>query len=139
MTQSLVSPLSVSVRNTAVCATYTGRECIRGSDSGHAKSASVSLSISVPGCELELFQPAKRGNLDCTFCLDCVDACPHDNVGILTQSPSVALTDRRWGSSIGRVASRIDVAAMLALSSFGAFANAAGMTGPWLDLVAAVT
>ena len=139
MTQSLVSPLSVSVRNTAVCATCIGRECIRGSDSGHAKSASVSLSISVPGCELELFQPAKRGNLDCTFCLDCVDACPHDNVGILTQSPSVALTDRRWGSSIGRVASRVDVAAMLALLSFGAFANAAGMTGPWLDLVAAVT
>ncbi|MDA1263325.1 MAG: cytochrome c oxidase assembly protein [Planctomycetota bacterium] len=139
MTQSLVSPLSVSVRNTAVCATCTGRECIRGSDSGSAKSASVSLSISVPGCELELFQPAKRGNLDCTFCLDCVDACPHDNVGILTQSSSVGLADRRWGSSIGRIASRTDVAALLALLSFGAFANAAGMTGPWLDLVARIT
>ncbi len=139
MTQSLVSPLSVSVSNTAVCATCTGRECIRGSNSGHIKSSSVALRISVPGCELELFQPAKRGNLDCTFCLDCVDACPHDNVGILTQSPRIGLTDRRWGSSIGRIASRIDIAALLVLLAFGAFANAAGMTVPWLDFVDGVT
>ena len=32
------------------------------------------------GCELGLFLPAKVGNIDCTFCLDCVQACPHDNI-----------------------------------------------------------
>ena len=39
------------------------------------------------GCELALFQPRKIGNLDCTFCLDCVHACPHDNVGIGCRVP----------------------------------------------------
>ena len=27
-----------------------------------------------------LYLPAKVGNIDCTFCLDCVHACPHDNI-----------------------------------------------------------
>ena len=40
------------------------------------------------GCELALFQPRKIGNLDCTFCLDCVQACPYDNVGIISRVPA---------------------------------------------------
>jgi len=136
MTQSLVSPLSVSVRNPDICTTCVGHECINGSKAGQSRSAIVPLriAITVPGCELELFQPVKRGNLDCTFCLDCVDSCPHQNVGILTQTPSVALAERRWGSSIGRIASRFDVAVLLMVMVFGAFANAAGMTEWWLNL-----
>ena len=31
---------------------------------------------------MDLHLPRKSGNLDCTFCLDCVRACPHDNIGI---------------------------------------------------------
>ncbi|MSR44793.1 MAG: hypothetical protein EXS15_05475, partial [Phycisphaerales bacterium] len=138
MTQSLVAPLSVSVINPITCATCEGHECIRGSPAGAAKSQSVPLRIAVPGCELELFQPAKRGNLDCTFCLDCVDACPHNNVGILSSSLASSLASPARGSSIGRIASRVDVAALLGLLTFGAFANAAGMTAPWIEWVAGV-
>ena len=29
--------------------------------------------------------------MDCTFCLDCIHACPHDNVGILAVAPGKAL------------------------------------------------
>ena len=32
----------------------------------------------IRGCELALVQPRKVGNMDCTFCMDCVRACPHD-------------------------------------------------------------
>ncbi len=138
MTQSLVAPLTVAVVNHATCDTCVGRECIRGSDRGQLKSQSVALTVRVPGCELELFQPVKRGNLDCTFCLDCVDACPHENVAIVVSTPSVSLTARSWGSSIGRIGSRGDVAALLGLLTFGAFANAAGMTGPWIEFVGSV-
>ena len=138
MTQSLVAPLSVSVINPITCATCEGHECIRGSPAGAAKSQSVPLRIAIPGCELELFQPAKRGNLDCTFCLDCVDACPHNNVGILSSSLASSLASPARGSSIGRIASRVDVAALLGLLTFGAFANAAGMTAPWIEWVAGV-
>ena len=73
--QSLVSPLEVRVRDTDVCRTCTSYDCIRG-------------NAEQRGCELQLFQPKKGGNLDCTFCLDCVHACPHDNVGILAVRPA---------------------------------------------------
>jgi polyferredoxin len=29
----------------------------------------------------------KVGNLDCTMCLDCVHACPHDNIALVTRIP----------------------------------------------------
>jgi cytochrome c oxidase assembly factor CtaG len=122
--QSLVSPLEVRVREPVVCATCETKECIRGTSA-------------TPGCALHLYQPRKLGNLDCTFCLDCVQACPHQNVGILTTSAIGNLTAvDRFRSGIGRLSKRYDVAALVALLVFGAFANAGGMIAPvvaWQD------
>jgi cytochrome c oxidase assembly factor CtaG/polyferredoxin len=115
--QSLVSPLEVTVREPVVCSTCSTRECIRGSDVA-------------PGCELHLFQPRKRGNLDCTFCLDCVRTCPHENVGLLAVVPGHALWTDRLRSGVGRFSRRPDLAALVVVLVFGAFANAAGMVGP---------
>lgn len=117
--QSMVSPLTVRVRQGDTCRTCTTHDCIRGN--AHQR-----------GCELDLFQPEKRGNLDCTFCLDCVAACPHDNVGILTAAPARDLARDPYGSSLRRLSERPDVAALALVSIFGAFANAAGMTAPVL-------
>src|SRR5580700_825235 len=64
---ALVSPLQVKVREPAVCGSCRTYDCIRGNDRQR-------------GCELQLFQPKKLGNFDCTFCLDCVQACPQHNV-----------------------------------------------------------
>ena len=47
------------------------------------------------GCELGLFLPLKVGNLDCTFCLDCVHACPHDNIALITRMPGAELLEPR--------------------------------------------
>ena len=44
---------------------------------------------------LGLFLPAKVGNLDCTLCLDCVQACPHDNVALASRLPGLELADAR--------------------------------------------
>jgi hypothetical protein len=79
---------------------------------------------------MQLVQPRKSGNLDCTFCLDCVRACPHDNVGLLAAAPAQGLWSDRFRSGIGRLGRRPDVAALAVLLVFGAFANAAGMIGP---------
>jgi cytochrome c oxidase assembly factor CtaG/ferredoxin len=116
---SLVSPLQVRVRDAGVCAACRTHECIRG-------------SARAPGCETDLFQPRKAGNLDCTFCLDCVSACPHDNVGVIAAVPGADLIDDRRRSSLGRLSRRPDVAALAVVFAFGAFANAAGMVGPVL-------
>ena len=79
--QSLVSPLEVAVREPSVCTTCTTKECIRG-------------SATLPGCEMGLYQPRKLGNFDCTFCLDCVHACPHENVGVLAVVPGAHALER---------------------------------------------
>ena len=67
---SLVSPREIAVRDKATCQRCQTYDCIRGNEKAR-------------GCELFLFQPKKASNLDCTFCLDCVKACPHENVGLL--------------------------------------------------------
>ncbi|HEV2968788.1 MAG TPA: hypothetical protein VGY55_02290, partial [Pirellulales bacterium] len=118
--QSLVSPFEVKVRDPDVCASCRTKECIRGSDE-------------IPGCELKLYQPRKAGNLDCTFCLDCIHSCPHENVGILAVTPGGELWRSAVRSGIGRFNRRVDVAALVLVLVFGAFANAAGMVGPVVD------
>jgi cytochrome c oxidase assembly factor CtaG/polyferredoxin len=121
--QSLVSPLEVAVREPSLCTACTTKECIRG-------------SATLPGCEMGLYQPRKLGNFDCTFCLDCVHVCPHDNVGVLSAVPGAALWSDRFRAGIGRWSARPDIAALIALLAFGAFANAAGMVAPvlaWQD------
>ncbi len=118
--QSLVSPLTVQVRESSTCATCRTHECIQGGSG-------------IPGCELELFQPRKQGNMDCTFCLDCVHACPHDNVGLIAALPGRELWSDPWRSGIGRFSRRTDLAALVLVIVFGAFANAAGMVGPVVD------
>jgi hypothetical protein len=118
--QSLVSPLEVKARDAGVCATCRTKDCIRGRDG-------------IPGCELHLFQPRKAGNMDCTFCLDCVHACPQDNVGLLAGPPGRTLWHDPWRSGLGRFGKRPDLAALVVVLVFGAFANAAGMVGPVLE------
>jgi cytochrome c oxidase assembly factor CtaG len=115
--QSLVSPLEVKARDSAVCASCHTKDCIRGRDG-------------IPGCELHLLLPRKAGNMDCTVCLDCVHACPHDNVGLIAAPPGAQLWNDRPRSGIGRFSRRPDIAALVVVLVFGAFANAAGMVGP---------
>jgi hypothetical protein len=115
--QSLASPLEVKARDPEVCASCRTMDCIRGRDG-------------IPGCELHLFLPRKAGNMDCTACLDCVHACPHDNVGLIAAPPGVELWNDRQRSGIGRFGRRPDLAALVVVLVFGAFANAAGMVGP---------
>ncbi|WP_437204696.1 cytochrome c oxidase assembly protein [Planctomicrobium sp. SH664] len=124
--QALVSPLSVSARNPAVCANCVTRECITGRDSQ-------------PGCDLQLFVPMKQGNLDCTFCLDCVKACPADNVAIVPLSPVTGLVSDGERTGIGRFSQRGDLAALMAVLCCGAFANAAGMVAPVVGVLKSVS
>src|SRR5262249_22313412 len=61
-------------------------------------------------------------------CLDCIHACPHQNVGLVSISPAGQFIPDR--PSFGRLARRPDVAALALLLVFGAFVNAAGMIAP---------
>jgi cytochrome c oxidase assembly factor CtaG len=123
---SLVSPLEVRVRNHEACNSCATHDCVRGSESQR-------------GCELHLFLPHKVGNMDCTFCLDCVKACPHENIGILAIAPGRDLMKDPIRSSVGRFSHRPDIAAGALVLVFSAFVSAAAMVAPvaaWRDHVA---
>ena len=80
---STVSPLHISAHNFHTCRDCKGHECING-------------SATQQGCQLELFVPTMQGNLDCTFCLDCVKACPYDNVALAVRPPGDELFRQSW-------------------------------------------
>ncbi|MBY0526624.1 MAG: cytochrome c oxidase assembly protein [Gemmataceae bacterium] len=125
--QSLISPLEVRIRDAELCLRCVTKDCIRGN------------AVST-GCELHLFLPRKAGNLDCTFCLDCIHACPHDNIGIVAGTPAAELWHDPHRSGVGRFGRRPDLAALALVLVFGAFANAAGMVAPvveWQDRLTA--
>jgi len=121
---SLVSPLEVRVRRPKVCSNCATHDCLRGNE--HHR-----------GCELGLFLPRKAGSIDCTFCLDCVKACPHDNVGIVPVNIVHNLVNDPIRSALGRLSQRADIAALALVLVFASFVNAAAMVAPvsaWRDV-----
>jgi len=122
---STISPLELQVRRPETCRTCRTVDCIRG-----RRDAAEPQRIVQRGCELALFLPSKVGNLDCTFCLDCVQACPHDNIALATRMPGLELADVRRRSGIGRLSRRRDIAALVVVFVFGGLLNAFGMVAP---------
>jgi ferredoxin len=121
---STLSPFEVKVREQDVCTRCHTKDCIRG------RREPVSELVTIRGCELALFQPSKVGNMDCTFCLDCVHACPHDNIGILSRLPASELMADPLRSGIGYFSRRKDIAALALVFTLGALLNAFGMVSP---------
>ncbi|HEX8711631.1 MAG TPA: cytochrome c oxidase assembly protein, partial [Terracidiphilus sp.] len=114
---SQFAPAEVGVRSQHVCSSCATHDCVRGNDTQR-------------GCELKLYVPNKAGNLDCTMCMDCVKACPQDNVSITLQSPLRELGRDPVRSSLGKTSTRADVAALTLVVVFSSVANAAVMTSP---------
>jgi len=113
---SALSPSEVQPLAAAVCADCTSHDCLRG-------------NAGAPGCPTDLYLPAKTGNQDCTFCLDCVRACPHDNAGVVRVTPGRALGQGRAGvRPFGP-----DMAGLTVLFVWGAFVNAMGMSRPFVE------
>ncbi|MGA2420182.1 MAG: FesM [Candidatus Acidiferrum sp.] len=142
---STLSPLEVQVRDHAVCDRCATKDCIRGrrepvsrKPQAFATSSSIAASsgnasglvILQRGCELALYLPRKVGNMDCTFCLDCVHACPHENIGVMGRPAASDLMIGRIRSGIGYLSQRRDIAALAAVFTFGALVNAFGMVSP---------
>ncbi len=131
---SLLSPIEVAPRSLATCGTCSTRDCIAGHGNPQAPTSAQPFQR---GCELHLFLPEKAGNMDCTLCMDCVKACPHDNVGLFVQPPArdlvqLAVRDPQR-SAVGRYSQRMDVAVLAATVIAAAFGSAAVMVVPVAD------
>ena len=135
---STMAPFEIAVRDHGVCTSCRTRDCIRGVRGSDPEVSAMGRlggqSIGQRGCELALFQPRKVGNLDCTFCLDCVYACPHDNVGMVARLPAEELTVRGNRSGLRSIERRFDFTALITVFTFGAILNAFAMISPVYSL-----
>ncbi len=146
MVYSTLSPTRIAVKSRAVCASCVGRECVNGSYApqplirvdeiptagGEAtRQASVAHGpAGALGCGTELFAPQIRSNLDCTMCLDCVRACPHENVSLFTRAAGAELSQAdSWGR-------RWDMSLLVIVLAFMGISNAFGMVPPYYELQA---
>jgi polyferredoxin len=114
---SLLSPFTLERKSHATCERCTTHDCIAG-------------NAQQRGCELQLYMPQKAGNMDCTLCMDCVKACPHDNIGLFAIAPVHDILRDPVRSSIGKYSARIDIAAVILVIVFAAFVNAWWMVTP---------
>jgi ferredoxin len=109
------APSQITARDPNVCQSCEGKYCLNGREEtatarkplwGH-RGEHVMLELPMvnsglgtrdsglataargvfPGCETELFVPTMQSNQDCTLCLNCVRACPYDNVALAVRSP----------------------------------------------------
>jgi polyferredoxin len=122
---STIAPTTLQVRNIETCRSCRTSDCIKG-----RYMVAEPVRLVQRGCELGLFLPTKVGNLECTLCLDCVHACPHDNIGLVARVPGAELLETRRRSVIGRLGQRSDIAALAIIFTFAALLNAFAMTAP---------
>ncbi len=136
---STAAPTQIGVKDHAICATCVGKECVNGSYSptpvirvdeiagGGLKEVRHGPE-GTPGCGTLLFAPQIRSNLDCVYCLDCVRACPHDNIGLMTRAPGRELLQAEaWPQ-------RWDVSLLVIILAFTGLTNAFGMVPPVYEL-----
>ena len=149
-TASMLSPTELRIVDRETCRSCQTSDCIKGRFSGPGPPDSLRQGHGSPptldakaeaghyrprrleqrGCELGLFLPMKVGNLDCTLCLDCVHACPHDNIALATRTPGIELLESGRRSGIGRLGQRADLAALAVVFTFAALVSAFAMTSP---------
>ncbi len=141
MIYSTLSPTQISVKSPDICATCVGKECVNGSYAAQptirideiptfggepTKTLQVAHGpAGALGCGTELFAPQIHSNMDCTMCLDCVRACPHDNASLFMRGAGAELSradslPRRW-----------DMSLLLIALAFMGLSNAFGMVPPY--------
>jgi polyferredoxin len=86
-----------------------------------------------PGCETELFVPALTSTMDCTLCLNCVRACPYDNVALRLRPPWHEVVRDAWRHRGGR-----SVLAMGVALAWWGMLNAFAMVPPFFAAADAV-
>jgi polyferredoxin len=104
------SPTQIAAVNPDVCEGCRDKPCLHGresyADSARAAGRAAFIPLSeiqnpngqghFPGCETDLMVPTIVSNMDCTFCTNCVRACPYDNVALRVRAPGLEWTRSPW-------------------------------------------
>lgn len=142
---SSASPTQIAAVDPDVCRSCEHKPCLHGRESYETPSrargdlAFVPLDEVVssngegrfPGCETQLFVPTMTSSMDCTACMNCVRACPYDNVALRIRAPGRELTRDPWRKRWGLPALLLGI-----LLLFWGLLNAVAMVPPFYDLAA---
>lgn len=146
-TLSTVSPTQITAIDPDVCRACEHKPCLHGREtyidtpkSGEAAFIPLAEITNpngtgyFPGCETDLFVPTITSNMDCTLCMNCVRACPYDNVALTVRAPGRELSHNPWARR-GRLA----VVALGVLLTYWGVMNALTMITPFYSLAAQVS
>jgi ferredoxin len=123
---SRLAPWTVRVKSQRTCSSCVSHACVRG-------------TATEPGCPMQLYLPQKIGNLDCTLCLHCIQACPNGNLQIASQNQLLDLAQDPNRSSLQRLSRRLDVALLALTVTFAPVLLAARESGPVEAALAGLT
>lgn len=103
-------PVEVRVKDLRICAAHKQKDCHQA-------------------CPWNLYVPALQSSNPCGLCMECLRACPHDNI---------AVNLRPWGSDLGPgTKHRLDEAFLGLALLASALINSAVFLGPWGGLKSA--
>jgi polyferredoxin len=104
------APIELRVKDTSLCAKHTEKTCYTGSAEGY-------------GCPWQVFPAGLVINTACGLCMECLRACPYDNIALNLRSPGADLEQPR-----GR---KLDEAFKAFIMLGSALVYSAVMLGPW--------
>ncbi|HRQ10265.1 MAG TPA: hypothetical protein PLG36_04530 [Trueperaceae bacterium] len=142
---STVSPTQVVAVDPDVCRACAHKPCLHGRETyetapaGAGRAAFIPLAEITapngtgyfPGCESDLLVPTITSNLDCTYCFNCVRACPYDNVALSVRAPGRELSKEPWAKRFGLPATALGV-----LLTIWGVVNALAMITPFYAFAA---
>lgn len=123
---SSVSPSQIAAVDANVCRSCNDKPCLHGREAPAGAARAVVL---LPGCESGLMVPTVTSNMDCTYCFNCVRACPYDNVALRLREPGRELAKGPWDGRRG-----VSVQVFGVLLAIWAIMNALAMIGPFQAL-----
>jgi ferredoxin len=113
---SMVAPTEIKSKSFDYCREKCeGKECVNGNSQKQ-----------IAGCQTFLYLGTKQSSMDCSYCLDCIRACPHDNIAL-----SLRPVNHELGVNLKK--RDFSLAVMALVISFASLFNAAGMVRPFQE------
>lgn len=106
---SQIAPIALRIKDKQTCATCDGKPCYNGNENAY-------------GCPWDVFPGGLTKNTYCGLCMECLRACPHDNL---------ALNLRPFAADLTKPSTRLDEAFKAFIMLGAAMIYAGVLLGPW--------
>ena len=106
---SQTAPIELRIKDKQVCVTCEGKPCYNGSSAGY-------------GCPWDVFPGGLTKNTYCGLCMECIRACPRDNI---------AVNLRPFSADLAKPSTRMDEAFKAFIMLGSAIIYAGVLLGPW--------